>query len=154
MLNHDGFLPQLGELNKQNAGLLTRKNGVIATILWFIFFVMMLPAFFGIANKDDAAGISAVFGVFTSLMLLIVSLAFLPSNKKRYELPAPEYRSDPYSAGLYGNAGMGALPPQQSQPVSTYMPPEGKWRVDTADLARPGSVTDETTKLLRKEKEQ
>ena len=115
---------------------------------------MMLPAFFSNANLDMAAETSAIFGVFTSLMLFIMSLAFLPSSKKKFQLPAMESRPASQPAGLYGNAGAGALPPQQSQPVSSYMPPEGKWRVDTADLARPGSVTDETTKLLRKEKEQ
>src|SRR4051794_18056571 len=87
LLEHGGFLPQLNELYKGKAGLFTRKNGVIAAILWFIFFVMMMPAFFGIAGADEVAAASAVFGVFTSLMILFVSLAFLRSSKKTVELP-------------------------------------------------------------------
>ncbi len=43
-----------------------------------------------------------------------------------------------------------ALPPQQSQPVSSYAPPVGAWR-DTNEFVTPPSVTEETTKLLRKE---
>ena len=153
LLDHEGFLPQLGEIADKKPGLFTRKNGVVATILWFIFFVMMLPAFFSNANLDRAAESSAIFGVFTSMMMLIVSLAFLPSRKKDFKIPEIGPRPVSNPAGLYGSAGGGALPPQQSQPVSSYAPPEGKWRVDTADLARPGRVTDETTKLLRKEED-
>ena len=55
LLTHGGFLPQLAELYQGKKSLFSRKNGVILSILWFIFFVMMLPAFFGIANADDAA---------------------------------------------------------------------------------------------------
>lgn len=152
LLEHGGFLPQLNELYKGKAGLFTRKNGVIATILWFIFFVMMLPAFFGIAGADEVAAVSAVFGVFTSLMILIVSLAFLRSSKKTLELPAANIPSAA-PTGLYGNPAIGALPPQHSQPVSIYAPPEGAWRSNSADLARPGSVTEDTTRLLKKEEE-
>jgi hypothetical protein len=43
-----------------------------------------------------------------------------------------------------------ALPPQQSVPASSYIPPtHGNWR-DTNDLV-PNSVTDGTTKLLEKD---
>jgi hypothetical protein len=43
-----------------------------------------------------------------------------------------------------------SLPPEQSIPVSSYVPPTaGNWR-DTNDLT-PTSVTESTTKLLQKE---
>lgn len=151
LLMNGGFLPQLAELYKGKSTIFTRKNGLIFTVLWFIFFVMMMPAFFGIAGAEDAAGISAVFGVFSTMMLLIISLAVLKRAPKPYELTAQQM---PPTA-LYGNPAMGALPPQQSQPASTYMPPEGSWRApDTGDLARrPGSVTEGTTKLLKKDEQ-
>lgn len=154
LLMNGGFLPQLSELYKDKGSLFsrifTKKNGVVFSVIWFIFWVMMVPAFFGIANEDEAAGVSAIFGVFTTMMFLIVSLAAFKSTSKKYELPAT---SIPPPPTLYGNAGMGALPPQQSQPASTYMAPEGSWRApDTGDLAkRPGSVTEGTTKLLQKD---
>jgi hypothetical protein len=149
LLHNGGFLPQLAELNKGKGTIFTRKNGLIFTALWFIFWVMMMPAFFGIAGEDEAAGVSAVFGVFSTMMSLIISLAFLKRAPKPYELTAQQMPP----AALYGNPAMGALPPQQSQPASTYMPPEGSWRApDTGDLARrPGSVTAGTTKLLKKD---
>ena len=52
------------------------------------------------------------------------------------------------------NAGipMQELPPQQTQPAASYMPPEGGWRApDTGDLQRPASVVEGTTKLLKKD---
>jgi hypothetical protein len=47
-----------------------------------------------------------------------------------------------------------ALPPQQSIPVTDYVSPaSGNWR-DTNELAAPGSVTDNTTRLLEKTEDQ
>ena len=154
LLANGGFLPQLSELYKGKGGIFskifTRRNGVTFSVLWFIFWVMMVPAFFGIAGEDDAAGVSAVFGVFTTLMFIIISLALLRRAPKLSELPAHQMAPP---QPLYGNPAMGALPPQQSQPATSYMPPEGSWRApDTGDLAkRPGSVTEGTTKLLQKD---
>ncbi len=155
LLANGGFLPQLAELNKGQGSafskIFTRKNGVVFSVIWFIFWVMMVPAFFGIANEDDAAGVSAVFGLFTTMMFLILSLAVFKRAPRTYELPAGHSMQPP--ASLYANQPMGALPPQQTQPASSYMPPEGSWRApDTGDLARrPGSVTEGTTKLLQKD---
>ena len=150
LLNNGGVLPQLNELYKKRPKFFSKKNGVIFSALWFIFFVMMLPAFFGIANAEDAAGISAVFGLFTTMMFLVISLAALPSSKPRFQLPDQASLPDrPHE--LYGPAAMNALPPQQSQPASSYAPPAGGWKADTADFSRPGSVTEGTTRLLEKE---
>ena len=154
LLENGGFLPQLAELNKTKSTFFSRKNGVLFSVLWFIFWVMMMPAFFGIANEDEAAGVSAVFGLFTTIMLLILSLAVLKRAPRAYEIPAHQMPPVQPAAGLYGNQQMGALPPQQSQPASTYVAPAGNWRApDTGDLVRPGSVTDSTTKLLKKDEE-
>lgn len=49
----------------------------------------------------------------------------------------------------------GELPPAQSIPTSVYAPPPGtgRWR-ETNELDTPGSVTDNTTKLLHNEQDQ
>ncbi|HUR97421.1 MAG TPA: hypothetical protein VMZ26_05060 [Pyrinomonadaceae bacterium] len=152
LLENGGFLPQLAELNKPKGSFFSRKNGVIFSILWFIFWVMMMPAFFKIGGEDEVAGVCAVFGVFTTMMFLIISFAFLKRASKVYEPALHQMPAAGHAAALHGNVAMGALPPQQSQPVSSYMPPEGSWRApDTGDLARPGSVTEGTTKLLKKD---
>jgi hypothetical protein len=154
LLENGGFLPQLAELHKKKPAFFSRKNGAIFSVLWFIFFVMMIPAFFGIAGEGDAAGVSAVFGVFSTLMFLILTFAFFKKSPKAYETAAHQMPSAQNPAGLYGNQQMGALPPQQTQPASTYTAPTGNWRApDTDDLVRPPSVTDSTTKLLKKDEE-
>ncbi len=154
LLKHGGVLPQLAELYKGKTPWFTRKNGLIFTVLWFIFFVMMMPAFFGVAGADDVAGVSAIFGVFTTMMLLIVSIALLKPAPKKTDLMQYEIPGVSTPQGLYGNQPAGALPPQQSQPAHVYAPPQaGAWRApDTGEFARP-SVTESTTKLLQKEEE-
>lgn len=154
LLENGGFLPQLAELHKGKATLFTRKNGVIFSVLWFIFFVMMVPSFFGMAGVDEVAAASAVFGLFSTMMLVILSLAVLKRTPKSYEIAPHQMPPAHPAAGLYGNQQMGALPPQQSQPASTYVAPAGNWRApDTDDLVRPGSVTESTTRLLKKDEE-
>lgn len=151
LLENDGFLPRLEELARGKRPIFTRKNGVIFSILWFIFWVMMMPAFIGMgAGEEDAAGVSAVFGVFTTMMFVVVSLGFLKATPKHLDLPVGD-RTAAGPPGIYGKVIQTALPPQQSQPVSSYMPPEGSWKgPDTGEFAQPGSVTDETTRLLKK----
>lgn len=151
ILAHGGFLPQLAELHKKKT-LYSKKNGVVASIMWFILFTMLLPAIIGIANgPGEAQGICAVIGFFGGLMMLIASLVFLPSSRPLFVPRAPMMPGMQPAAGLYGAPhAQGALPPQQSVPASAYTAPRpGKWR-DTNDL-QPTSVTDETTKLLGRE---
>ena len=154
LIANNGVLPQLAELYRGKSSWFTRKNGLIFTALWFIFFVMMMPAFFGIAGADEVAGASAVFGVFTTMMMFIVSLAFLKRAPKPSELSQFEILQR-MPQTLHTTQPAGALPPQQMQPAQVYAPPQaGAWRApDTGDFARPGSVTESTTKLLTKDEE-
>lgn len=149
VLAHGGFLPQLAELHKKK-NFWNKKNGVVASVFWFILFTMLLPAIFGIANApDELIGITAVIGVFGSMMMLIASLVFLPSSRPNMMPRPPVMPGVQPTHGLYPGQ-QNALPPQQTMPVSTYAPPQaGRWR-DTKDL-EPASVTESTTKLLTKE---
>jgi hypothetical protein len=143
LLAYGGFLPQLAGLGKKKK-FLTKKTGVIGAIFWIILFLMLIPALFGIAGEDEGAAVSAVIGVFGGLMLLIGSLALLPSSKTVETTLAPELPK-----GLHGQMAHGALPPQQTRPASSYTSPAGAWRApNTGEFASPGSVTDNTTKLL------
>ncbi|MBV9241662.1 MAG: hypothetical protein JO314_06610 [Acidobacteria bacterium] len=140
-----GFLPQLAELEAQQSkrGLFTRKNGVMASVFFMITFMMLLPALFGVANLETAAGVSAIIGVFGGMMLMIASLVFLPSARKRYFVP--NYGAAPQQS-IGGAAPGHALPPQQSIPVSSYAPPQpGNWR-DTNDLQP--AITESSTQIL------
>ena len=154
MIANNGFLPQLQALYNQKPGFFTRKNGVIFTVLWFIFWVMMIPTFFGIAGEDEVAGVSAAFGIFSSIMLLILSLGVLKKSPKTFQVPYLEMQqAAPVPPGLYANPTHQALPPQQTQPAQAYTAPQGAWRTpDTGELAKtPGSVTETTTKLLTRD---
>ena len=146
---YGGFLPQLAELHKKKTHY-TKKNGVVASVFWFILFTMLFPAIIGIGNgPEELAGISAVLGFFGGLMMLIASLVFLPSSKPAFVPRPPMMPGIPQAPGLYAPHQQ-ALPPQQTMPASTYAPPKaGRWR-DTNDL-EPASVTESTTRLLTKE---
>ncbi len=153
ILAHGGFLPQLAELYKSKKWL-TRKNGVVFSILWLIFFLLFLASLFGIADASELAGVSAVIGIFGGLMWLIGSLVFLKSSKidnfQPSELPGAKVKNIKVN-NLY-ETNQRVLPPQQSQPAQSYVPPKNSWKApDTGELTRPGSVTEGTTKLLQKE---
>src|SRR5690349_22746741 len=124
VVNYGGYLPQLAELEAQKGKttFFNRKNGVMASVFFMITFMMLLPALFGVANLHRLAGVSAILGVFGGMMMLIGSLVFLPSTRKKY--PMPFYSgAHPAPQGLNSPAQGHALPPQQSIPVSSYAPP-------------------------------
>ena len=149
LLAHEGTLPQLADLNRK--GIFTRRNGVAVSLLWFLFFLFIMTPLGGIAGIDELAAVSAVIGIFGGLIILVSSMLFL---KKPSTLPLLTASNTNQTAvqNLYGSAGQNALPPQQTEPVSSYMPPEGSWKApDTGGLVRPSSVTEGTTKLLKKD---
>jgi hypothetical protein len=149
ILFHGGFLPQLADLSKKKS-LYTRKNGILVSVLWFIIFTMLLPAMLNIAGANRLPGMVAVIGVFGSLIMLIISLFVLKPASKNFASHIQEL-PQAMPQNLYGTS-QNALPPQQTQPAQSYMPPANSWKApETGDLVRPGSVTEGTTKLLKKD---
>jgi hypothetical protein len=150
IVSHGGFLPQLVDLSEKKT-FFTRKNGILFTVFWFIIFTMLLPALLSIAGANRLPGMIAVIGVFGSLILLIASIFILKPAPKGF---APQIQgfSPTKPQNLYGPK-QSALPPQTSHPVESYVPPAGSWKAaNTGDLVEPGSVTDATTKLLKKDR--
>lgn len=153
VLANNGSLPQLTAVDKQDKKWLTRGFGLKISLLWFLFIVLILTPLAGITKAPGPVmGALGVIGVCGSLMLLALSFLFLPKANKSsssgdyaFEGNAPQF--------LRGNANQTALPPQTSQPVSSYAPPSaGAWKApETGDLV-PASVTENTTKLLQKDK--
>lgn len=145
---HGGYLPQLAALESQKT-LLTRANGAKFSILWCLFFLLIMAPLWGVLRVSPLAGASAIIGIFGGLLILASSLMFL----KRAPTAAEKMLSGNMMAGLPHPAERGSLPPQQTFPVSSYAPPQtGSWR-DTADL-EPRSVTEATTRLLEKDEQQ
>ncbi|MBK9165392.1 MAG: hypothetical protein IPM21_16080 [Acidobacteria bacterium] len=108
-----------------------------------------------ILDGDVLVAISGVLSIFGSLLFLLVSLVLLPksSTRKTADLPDPG-RSERQSS-LSGRPNYGELPAGNPVGVADFVPPSaGMWRApDTDDLARPGSVTESTTKLLQRDLE-
>ncbi len=152
VLAYGGFLPQLEELNKKKGKLLTRRNGLIFSLYWFIFFVLIFTPFWGIVNADRLAAMSAIIGIFGALLLALSSMLFFEKVPKKSHTQMLD-SANAERQSLHGfSAKANALPPQQSIPTSAYIPPQaGNWR-DTKDLAQP-SVTEGTTKLLERDLE-
>lgn len=148
VLANGGTLPQLLELGKKS--FLSRKNGAVFSLFWFIFFVLILTPFWGIVDVEELAAISAVTGVFGGLMILLFSLLVLKPAKK--EMPQFLQQANAVPNHLQGTQSQTALPPQQTQSAQEYVSPANSWKApDTGELARPGSVTENTTKLLNKD---
>lgn len=146
---HNGTLPQLDEIYKSK-GLLTRSNGLKFGLVWFLLFTFLLTPLIAVADGEEIVAITAILGFVGGILIMLFSFLFLkkePKSTSTAELNQGLRESASY---LRGSAGKGSLPPQQSQPASSYMPPAGSWQSDTNDL-QPTSVTEETTKLLKEE---
>jgi hypothetical protein len=152
ILTNGGFLsiPNAHE-TKTKRKLFTRKNGLIFSLFWFIFFAMMLTPIFGGAVGDDAGAlVFAIIGIMGGIILAIASFAFLNKTPKNYD--AFNRESANYQTQNLYAANQSALPPQQTQPVQSYVSPANSWRApDTGEMVQPQSVTEVTTRLLRKE---
>ncbi|MCB1023291.1 MAG: hypothetical protein KDB79_02805 [Acidobacteria bacterium] len=153
ILANGGSLPQLLELAKKRR-FFTRKNGLFVGVAWFIFMVLIVTPFWAIMDVEEMAAFTAVLGVFGSLLIMLFSLFMLPSEKSISINSAAIGGNIHHPSNLHGqNVNQHALPPQQTQNAQDYMSPHaGMWKApDTGDLVGQGSVTENTTKLLRKE---
>ena len=149
VVSYGGYLPQLAELQKQKETAWTRRNGLFLSLFWFIFWVPLMTSILGGVFEIEILGeLSALVGVFGSLMIFIYSLAFL-KRPVRYLDPKLYYQPTPaVHQNLGGPANAQALPPP---PASAYTGPQpGNWR-DTNDLQP--SVTESTTRLLDEEEQ-
>ena len=148
VLAHGGYLPQLAELDKKKRSVVNRRNGMAFSLIWCLFFLLIMTPFWGILGVDELAGVSAIMGIFGGLLIFVSSLLFLKTAPPAYLAQnAFGPQAPPY--GIHGQPDRSALPPHQSIPATAYGPPQaGSWR-DTNDLQP--SVTESTTRLLDKD---
>ena len=136
----------------QNKTLLTRRNGFLASLLWFLFFIVFLLPFLLIDGvEEELFVLIAVVGILGSIFLAVVSL-FLSKSKEKLEgnpftsgrsRSGPEFIENPATRSL----GVG-----QSVPARDYVSPiQGKQAYETGEMVT-SSVVEETTKLLKKER--
>ncbi len=149
LLAHGGFLPQLAELYKSKH-FFSRRNGLIFSLFWFMIFVLILTPLAGVSNLDDLAGVFALIGTMGGLVLMVASFLTLKKEQPKFDIPQNTL-SGSSAKNLHGT-NQNALPPQQTQPAQSYAAPANAWKsADTGELVRPNSVTEGTTKLLKKD---
>ncbi|MEO7659356.1 MAG: hypothetical protein ABIV48_07055 [Pyrinomonadaceae bacterium] len=150
VLSHGGYLPQLAELNNRKKKLFSRRNGLGFSLIWALFFLLIMAPFWGIVEVEELAGISAIVGIFGGLILMISSLMFLPRDVVRFDAGKFAMPPRPEQYNMPDQQAQSALPPERSVPASVYAAPKaGNWR-DTNDL-EPSSITEGTTRLLDKD---
>jgi hypothetical protein len=122
-----------------------KQGGMIMLVgcLLVVPIIAILYPFLGFPNFFIP--ISAIISFMGGLLRIIYALMFEEKDELVFE------QNSSNSNIISGKAQQNALPPQQSIPVSDFIPPKsGGWQT-TNDLVQPPSVTDNTTKLLQKE---
>lgn len=124
------------------------KQGALLLFLSFIIVPLLALITLFVEAEPFAVAAAAVLLGGGGLLRIIYSLMFesgQPFLKDEGVLP------DVIQKVLPSKKKSPELPPQQSVPASSYVPPTvGNWR-ETNDLAAPPSVTEPTTKLLQKD---
>jgi hypothetical protein len=149
---HDGFLPQLAEFEK-NKKRITRNLGLKISLLWFLITTFILLPLSAITDAPEEIVVSlAILGVCGSIVMALLSWMFLTNNPKITQIQDKILNENVVPNYLSGNSVNPALPPQTTQPVSSYNSPQsGSWKAPETGELIPHSVTDNTTKLLHKE---
>ena len=134
-----------------------RRRGVMQGAFVFLLSFLLVPltAIICMAIGIGPEPVAVVAVLLTVGGLLRIAYALM------FELGAPagntlEQNVMAASQNMFaGKKEAGELPPAQSIPTSVYAPPPGtgRWR-ETNELETPGSVTDNTTKLLHNEHDQ
>ncbi len=131
-----------------------RKRGIKQGLFIFLLTFLVVPIVSILtvwaAAEPFAVAISAILLFVGGLLRMVYALMFESSEPTGKTIEQTVYQTAQNL--LNKGQNQNALPPQQSIPISSYMPPKhGNWR-DTNDL-EPSSVTDPTTKLLDKKQE-
>lgn len=151
VLAHGGFLPQLADVYKSKK-IFTKSNVMKFGVIWFLFWSMLLTPLLAIAGGDEIVAVTAVLGFIGGLIMIVSAALFLKNPPKDMQGKYINEAAQPMPAQFRANQTHSALPPQQTHPANSYVPPANSWRApDTGEFVRPGSVTEGTTKLLQKE---
>jgi hypothetical protein len=123
-------------------GVLTQKRAGVRRGAKLMFFsAVLFPIFFGLAIVFDSPGpLILPFTVF--LAGLAWMLYFVLFGEE-----VPHARAEKSPKQMREARGAQALPPSTFAPASGF----GARRADTADMAQPPSVTEQTTRLLDEE---
>lgn len=155
VIANDGLVPNQ-QSNTFFAAGSPRRRGVMQGVFFFLLTFLFVPltaifsAFLGI--EPFLPAILAILFFVGGMLRVVYALMFESGVPGGKTLEEKVLSGTPI---LVSKEKAGELPPAQSIPVNVYAPPPlaGHWR-DTNDLApTPGSVTDNTTKLLQKDED-
>ncbi len=151
ILSHGGFLPQLADVYKSKR-IFTKWNVIKFGLIWFMFWSMLMTPLLAIAGGEEICAVTAILGFIGGLIIVVLAALFLTNEPKNVQGNFLNENVTPMPAQFKGNRSQSALPPQQSHPVNSYVPPINSWKApDTGEFVRPGSVIEGTTKLLQKD---
>jgi hypothetical protein len=153
LISNNGELPQ-GLTTSGGKMETPRKKGLKQGGMLFLsgFIIVPLITMFAIAVKAGPfiPTIAALLTFWGGILRMIYARVFESNDPNDQTLEEKVVGTTQHL--LNKKRDHGALP-QQSIPTSAYVPPvAGNWR-DTNDLQNPPSVTEDTTKLLQKEKD-
>ena len=105
--------------------------------------VVALLAKLGLLPKEFIA-LASIICVIGGAMRVIYALMFEDGAKAVQRALTASAAAGAHRAVLREGRAQGALPPQQSRPATDF----SRRRVETAEMAQPPSVTENTTRLL------
>ena len=154
LLAQGGVLKSGGGDVLREQALSPRRRGVKQGVLLMLFGTVIVPVL-GIINSyqdrttslEILVAISAVIFFAGGLMRILYALLF-ESSAPAVKTDATASTSPATPAAFDAAPRISALPPAQGIPVPSFAPR----RMNTAELAQPPSVTENTTRLLDEEK--
>lgn len=161
LLANGGVLPQSQAPPSETTPQVSPRRKGVQQGVALIFIAAVLTPFFGALNAylrfpEIFATLTAIIGFIGGALRVLYALLFeqgapknvvyVHANQQQQQTASFPVYSQPVRPSGDINRGR-ALQPQQSAPVSNWRRP------DTAELANPPSVTENTTKLLDKKDE-
>lgn len=147
LLNTDGALVWPGA-ETQKSYRSQRNRGIRQGVMLMLLTALIVPVAamlskLGLLPREFVA-LAAIICAVGGFMRLVYALMFEEGAQNR-KPAAPAYNAPAPSAQFRPGAAASALPPQQSRPASDFY---GVRRTETAEMAQPPSVTENTTRLL------
>jgi hypothetical protein len=154
LLAQGGVLKSAGGEELRELALSPRRRGIKQGVLMMLVGTVVVPVL-GILNAHQEqttlleilVAVSAIIFFAGGLMRILYAMLF-ESPAPTANLAGASQESTPAPATFNQESRKPALPPAQSTPVPNFTPR----RINTAELVRPPSVTENTTRLLDEDK--
>jgi hypothetical protein len=153
LLANGGVIPQYQPPSAETPSKISPRRKGVQQGVALIFLAAVLTPLFGVLNSylnfpEIFAALTAIIGFIGGALRILYAAIFEEGaqkvvyvNQGQQQPSFPAYQQPPQRAVMDVNRAR-QLPPQQSQPVPNWRRP------DTAELHKPLSVTEHTTRLL------